>query len=250
MQHPDRISKCEEDGLYAHHFGIAANKFIFMACHYLYGRQLEPTPVAIYEVLPDSKTKGKVDELGGLQYLVNLTETKARPVNQKIHTQKVLQAFTRREITRICDETTKLMESDDSNVMNPSELVQTLEKRITDMNVETADKEGLYKIGDDTDEVLAHRAETPEEVPGLKIGWDKVDRITNGGQPGDLIFVAARSKTGKSVTLTNWATKLGIIDKLPILYIDTEMSSRESEDRILANLSGVPHSEIVSSMFM
>ena len=39
---------------------------------------------------------------------------------------------------------------------------------------------------------------------------------TFGGQPGDLIMVCARSKVGKSTLLTNWATNLSIIDKLPI----------------------------------
>ena len=72
------------------------------------------------------------------------------------------------------------------------------------------------------------------------------DEYTNGGQPGDLIILCAESKVGKSVTLTNWATKLSIIDHIPILYIDTEMDEREQEDRILANLTGIPHKEIIS----
>ena len=38
-------------------------------------------------------------------------------------------------------------------------------------------------------------------------------------------MVCARSKVGKSTLLTNWATNLSIIDKLPILYIDTEMDN-------------------------
>jgi replicative DNA helicase len=37
---------------------------------------------------------------------------------------------------------------------------------------------------------------------------------------------------------------------MPILYFDTEMNEREQEDRILANLSGVPHSEICSGLYV
>jgi replicative DNA helicase len=76
------------------------------------------------------------------------------------------------------------------------------------------------------------------------------DDLTNGAQPGDLIIVCAPSKTGKSVLLTNWANKLSIIDKLPVLYIDSEMTSREQEDRLLANLTGIPAKEIVSGMYV
>jgi replicative DNA helicase len=73
---------------------------------------------------------------------------------------------------------------------------------------------------------------------------------TGGACEGDLIVVCAESKTGKSVTLTNWATKISIIDQLPILYIDTEMNERQQEDRILANLTGIPESEIRSGMYV
>jgi replicative DNA helicase len=82
------------------------------------------------------------------------------------------------------------------------------------------------------------------------VGWSQFDTLTQGGQPGDLIIICAPSKTGKSVTLTNWATKISIKDQLPVLYIDTEMNPREQEDRILANLTGIPQSEIVSGLYV
>ena len=88
-----------------------------------------------------------------------------------------------------------------------------------------------------TEEILAERAQNPSQIPGLEVGWTQFDRYTNGGQPGDLIILCAPSKVGKSVSLTNWATKLSIIDQIPILYIDTEMNEREQEDRILANFN-------------
>ena len=50
--------------------------------------------------------------------------------------------------------------------------------------------------------------------------------------------------------MTNWATKLSINDGLPILYFDTEMDARQQEDRILSILSGIPHKEIVSGMYV
>jgi replicative DNA helicase len=105
-------------------------------------------------------------------------------------------------------------------------------------------------MGDKTEEILNQRAESPAQVPGLEVGWTQYDRYTNGGQGGDLIIVCAPSKTGKSVTLTNWATKIGIKDRIPVLYFDTEMNEREQEDRILANLTGIPHDEIVSGMYV
>lgn len=84
-------------------------------------------------------------------------------------------------------------------------------------------------MGDDVDEVLRQRAENPNTVPGLEIGFEQFDYYTNGGQAGDLIMVCARAKTGKSTLLTNWACELGIKQRIPVLYFDTEMSKQEQE---------------------
>ena len=54
---------------------------------------------------------------------------------------------------------------------------------------------------------------------------------------------------GKSVVLTSWAKKLSIDDGLPVLYIDTEMTSEEQEDRLVSMITKIPVSEIVTGLF-
>ena len=110
------------------------------------------------------------------------------------------------------------MISDSAEVLNPSELIGKLEKKVIDVSISATSSNEAYKMGDNTEEVLEARAKHPDVIPGLETGWTKYDRYTNGGQPGDLIMLCARSKTGKSATLTNWATKFAIKDKIPILY--------------------------------
>ena len=150
----------------------------------------------------------------------------------------------------IADDVREFVLSDKAEVLNPSELISIMEQKLTDLSVNTTVQNEVYKMGDKTDEILEERAKTPSQVPGIEIGWQQFDKITNGGQPGDLIVVCAPSKVGKSVLLTNWATKLAIKDQIPILYFDTEMNEREQEDRILSNLTGIPHSEIISGTYV
>lgn len=250
LKNNDRIVDCENHGLMAEHFGIDANRLIFLAISYLYAKKIKPTQISILEVMPDEKSKKIIDDAGGIGYLTNLMETELPEDSLKIFVDKILQSYTRNKVISICEETSKFMESDDSNVLNPDELVSVLDSKTLSLSTIVKKVEDVYKFGEDTERVLTERAETPDAVPGLETGWKQFDKITNGGQPGDLIFVSARSKTGKSVTLLNWAIQIGIHDQLPVLYIDTEMSSREQEDRLLANISGVPHSEIVSGLYM
>ena len=240
----------ESADIFAEHFSTPGHKYIFMAMSYLFSKKIKPTPMAIMEVLNGEQSKSSVEELGGLEYVIILEESNIPADNLPIFIEKIKQSYTRRMLLEISDNVKNFAISDKAEVLNPMELISYAENKLNDLAVSQSTTDEVYKMGNDTEEVLASRAERPTQVPGLEVGWEEYDKVTNGAQPGDLIVLVAPSKVGKSVTLTNWATKLGIHDQIPILYIDTEMNEREQEDRILANLTGIPHSEIVSGMYV
>ena len=249
MKDNDKLVDLENQSLYPEHFSTPGHRAIIMAMNYLQSKQIKAEPMSIIEVL-QGQVKADVEELGGLDYLLTLQHSLVPIENMPIFVDKVKQSWTRSLLLDLAESTKTFVLSDEAEVLNPSELISFVETRITDANVDTNDIDEVYKMGDETEQVLKERAERPAEVPGLEVGWAKYDKITNGAQAGDLIIICAPSKTGKSVTLTNWANKIAILDQLPVLYIDTEMNSREQEDRLLAILTGIPHSEIVSGMYV
>ena len=240
----------ETNEIFAEHFGVQGHKYIFMALSYLFSKNIKPTPMSIMEVISGDKSKAEVDKLGGLEYLMILENTKIPSDNLSIFIEKIKQSYTRRMLIDISFDLNQFVVSDRAEVLNPTELIAYIEEKLSDLTINTSVNEEYYKMGTDTEEVLKQRAENPSQVPGLEVGWSEYDRLTNGAVPGDLIVVTAPSKVGKSATLTNWATKIAIQDQIPILYFDTEMNERDQEDRILANLSGVPMNEIVSGMYV
>jgi replicative DNA helicase len=236
--------------IYAEHFSVPGHKYIFIAMMYLYEKNIKPTPMAIMEVLSGDKSRESVEELGGLEYLMLLEESNIPEDNLSIFIEKVKQSYTRKSLINIAYDVKEFAISDKAEVLNPTELLAYVDEKLSDVSSKTLTTNEVYKMGDKTEEVLAERAKNPAQVPGLEVGWYEFDRLTNGGQPGDLIVLCAPSKVGKSVALTNWATKISIEDQIPILYFDTEMNEREQEDRILARLTGIPHSEIVSGLYV
>ena len=250
LKEMEKIVEVETEEVQSDYFSVPGHKYIFMAIMYLYSKKIKPTPMSVMEVLSNEKAKNAVDELGGLEYLIILDEASIPTENLNIFIQKVKQSYTRRMLLEIAKEIKEFVISDEAEVLNPAELISFAETKISDLMVANTTTEEVYKMGESTEEVLDRRATHPSQVPGLEVGWEYYDKITNGAQAGDLIVVCAPSKTGKSVVLTNWATKLSIHDQLPILYMDTEMSEREQEDRILANLTGIPQNEIVSGMYV
>lgn len=231
-------------------FLIEANRYIFYAIDYLLTKQQDPTPLAVMEVLKDKHAKKIVEDFGGSEYLSLLTEQRVNENNLEIFCEKLKQAYTRYKLCNICNDSRDFLLSDKTEIMNPTEIMSYFDERLSELSNSVQQTKEIYKMGDDAEAVLAERAENPNSIPGLEVGWNKFDYYTNGGQPGDLIMVCARAKTGKSALLTNWATKLAIKDRIPTLYFDTEMDRRQQEDRILSILSGVPHKEIVSGMYV
>lgn len=250
MKYDDCLVQLKENGITDTMFLIEANKYIYQAIDYLYYKKQKASPSAIMEVMRNSHMKQVVEEFGGIDYLSILSDSNVSKNNVEIFCEKLKQTYTRAQLINLSNDKVEFLKSDKSEVLNPSELINSYEKSISELQTEVMQTTDIYKMGDDAEKVLEMRAESPNRVPGLEVGWNKFDYYTNGGQGGDLIMLCARAKTGKSTTLTNWATKLAIKDKIPILYFDTEMSSRQQEDRMLSILSGVPNKEIISGMYM
>lgn len=245
----EKIVELENHNLFPEHLVVPGHSMVLMTMIYLQSKGIKAEPMSIMEVL-QGHAKEKVDALGGLDYLLTLQQSLIPSENLPIFIEKIKQSYTRNLLLKVAEETKELVLSEKADILNPTELMSFIETRLTDVNVDTNEIDEVYKMGTDTEAVLEQRAETPSEVPGLEVGWTEYDKITNGAQEGDLIIVCAPSKTGKSVTLTNWAEKLSIVDQLPVLYIDTEMNSREQEDRLLSMMTRIPHSEIVSGLYV
>lgn len=249
LKDPDLLVEVESQEVLPQHFGINQHRNIFTAMMYLYSRGMKPSALSIMEVIVDKKAKDEINEMGGLQYLDDIAQTEIDKSNLKIFCQKVKQTWTRRELYDICERGKEYMLSEDSETKNPSELVGGIEEKVTDVANSSVGENGAEKLGEGLRDRLRERAERPSQIAGLEVGWDKFDILTNGAQPGDLVVIVARAKLGKSVVLTSWAKKLAIDDKLPVLYIDSEMTREEQEDRLVSMISGVSYSEILNGLY-
>lgn len=231
------------------HFIVLANKYIFNAILYLYNKNTKPTPTVIMEVIANKKARKEIESMGGEEYIEEITEIEVDKSNLKLLTDKLKQAYTRNKIYNICKDTAKEMISENSEVLNQQELVSVIEEKVSDVNSEMATTDQVRTIGEVLHDRLMQRANNPSDIAGLTTGFDTYDTMTNGAQASDLIVVVARPKMGKSALLTNWACNICIKEKIPGIYIDTEMTTEEHEDRLVSMLSGVPHSEILNGMF-
>jgi len=77
-------------------------------------------------------------------------------------------------------------------------------------------------------------------LEGIPTGFKKLDELTLGYKPGDLIVLAAKTGHGKTSFALQTAKQVAIDEKLPVLYVNTEMSKEIVYQRLCSIISQVP----------
>jgi len=70
-------------------------------------------------------------------------------------------------------------------------------------------------------------------------GWDDLDKLTSGWQPGDLVILAGRPSMGKSSAAVNMAENAAIRHGTPVAIFSLEMSKEQLAMRLLCSQSEV-----------
>lgn len=102
-------------------------------------------------------------------------------------------------------------------------------------------KEALGPAFDDMGERLDGTAEI-----GLMFGLPDLDKVINGLRPGNLVIIAGKPGTGKTVMGTGLCDKIAIRDKKSALIFSLEMQKKELALRGLASISGVSKNRLES----
>ena len=168
------------------------HKHIFEAIVQLF---TDTQPIDLLTVSAQLKRNAKLDLAGGDFYLIQLTQKITSSAHIEFHSRIILQKFIQRSLIKISseiieesyDETTdvfdlldkaesKLYEVTQGNIKRSSETAQSLVIQAKKRIEEIAGKEGLS---------------------GIATGFHKLDKITSGWQPSDLVIIAARPGMGK-----------------------------------------------------
>ncbi|WP_026727517.1 replicative DNA helicase [Flavobacterium denitrificans] len=211
-----------------------AHKHIFEAILQLF---TETQPIDLLTVSTQLKKNGKLDVAGGDFYLIQLTQKIASSAHIEFHSRIILQKFIQRSLIRISseiieesyDETTdvfdlldkaesKLYEVTQGNIKRSSETAQSLVLQAKKRIEEIAGKEGLS---------------------GIATGFEKLDEVTSGWQPSDLIIIAARPGMGKTAFVLSMARNVSIQFGHAVAVFSLEMASVQLITRLISSETGL-----------
>lgn len=120
-----------------------------------------------------------------------------------------------------------------------SEVFRIVESPIFNLSNSITDQSDPVPLGRHIMEYVNHKAANPGVAPGLSSGYATYDAMIGGGlRYGSTNYIGARIKNFKSGFALNVA-KFNAQQKIPVLYLDTELNEEEQFPRLLANCSGV-----------
>ena len=222
------------DILSAEAFYKDAHKHIFEAIFKLFENS---EPVDLLTVSSQLKKDVKLDLVGGDFYLISLTQRVSSSAHIEFHARIILQKYIQRSLIKISNE---IIEEAYDETKDVFDLLDNAEAKLYEVT------QGNVKKSTETAQSLVIQAKkkieeisNKEGMSGIPSGFTKLDRLTSGWQPSDLIIVAARPGMGKTALTLTMARNIAVNNNIPVAFFSLEMSSVQLITRLISSETGL-----------
>ena len=185
--------------------------------------------LTVHEALKKAK---KLELVGGVNYLLDLTNKVASAANVEYHARIVAQKFIQRELIRVSTSTIKDSYYDEKDVFELLDEAEQSLYEITDTNLNTG-YEKLSALAIKTRREIEAIGQKEEAITGVPTGFKELDKMTSGWQPSDLIIIAARPGMGKTAFTLSLARNAALADK-GVAIFSLEMANTQLVQRLIA----------------
>ena len=199
-------------------------------------------PVDIITVSDELKKRGKLDYIGGLEYLANLTENIVTTKNISAYLDIIKEKSVLRKLINVANELIEKGYRESDEVQN---LIDLAESRIFSLsqnrgfNDFSMVKDVLLTVFNQLEE----RAKVKGSITGINTGYKDLNRMTAGFQRSDLILLAARPAMGKTALALNIAMNAAK-SGASVAMFSLEMSEEQYIQRLISLESLVESSKL------
>lgn len=222
------------DILHAEAFYKEAHQFIFEAIYTLF-QNAEPTD--LLTVANQLRSTGNLDIVGGDFYLVELTQKVSSSAHVEFHARIILQKYIQRKLITISSE---IIEEAYDETIDVFDLLDDAESKLFEVT-----QGNLKKSSEDAQGLVDQAIKKIQEISnkegmsGIASGFNRLDELTSGWQPSDLIIIAARPGMGKTAFVMSMAKNMAIDFDEPVAIFSLEMSSLQLITRMISSETGI-----------
>lgn len=230
----DAILKIE-DRTRAADFYRPAHAEIFSAIHDLQDKR---EPIDMLTLTNRLNERGKLEEIGGRAYLMQLTSSVATSAHIQNYADIIQKKATLRRLLSVASELTELAHDEKEEL---DDILDLAEQKMFSVSTNylttnfTPITDVLDEAFDRIDELHRGRG----KLRGIPTGFPEIDRLLAGLQNSDLVILAARPSVGKTSLALDIARQAAVKHKIPIGIFSLEMSKEQLVDRMICSEAGV-----------
>lgn len=206
-----------------------AHRKIFRAIISLFERDEPADQVTLVEEL---RKKKELEEIGGAFYIASLVTNVATAANVEYHARILLEKALLRKLINISTEITAECYDGTEDVF---ELIDRAEQKIFQISERRLGSGfiPLEEILHTTIEEIEKLQYRTSKVVGVPTGFDRLDEMTAGLQPSELVIVAGRPSMGKTALCLNIARNAAVDYGIPVGIFSLEMSDHQLAQRLI-----------------
>ena len=218
------------------------NQKVFTAIREL---SMHENPVDVWTVTEQLARQGDLEDVGGPGYITELSSRVASSANIEYHARiraqkslaRQLISFSGNIATKAYDET-----------IDVNDLMQEAEGSLFELGQRNMKKDytQIDPVIKNAIEVIQKAAANKDGLTGVPTGYHKLDDITSGWQPSDLVIIAGRPAMGKTSFALSMAKNIAADYKVPMAFFSLEMSNVQLVNRLLSNCCEIQGSKILN----
>ena len=216
------------------------NKTIYTAIMNLYAKA---EPIDIITLKDELTSIGKLEPVGGLEYLATLPDKVPTTANVEKYIKIVEEKSILRSLIKTANELIQIGYDQNEEV---EVLMDSAEKKIFDL-MQRKSQKGYSSIRDilvDSFTELEQLYNQKQHITGVASGFIDLDNKTAGFHNSDLVLIAARPAMGKTAFALNIASYAAVSANTPVVVFSLEMSKEQCANRILCSQAMVDSEKV------
>ena len=230
LQSPDSVMLAQES-LKPEDFYDPAHKEIFDSMMYL---TQQGRPVDLITLDEELNRRGRLDGVGGLDYLIELSQFVPTTANTGAYIRIIDEKSTLRKLINAASEITQKSYAAEEET---SDILAEAEKHIYDITMRKGGEllQPIQSVLLETYDRIEELARNKGKIEGVPTGYPDLDRMLTGMHPGEFILIAGRPSMGKTSIGMNIVENAAIRHGAKVAVFSLEMPAEQLVMRMLCS---------------
>jgi len=201
-------------------------------------------PIDIHTISAQLRKEGKIEQIGGDNYLVFLSKKEVSSAHIEIYVRILQQKFILRNLIDI---SSRIIEKSYIDSIDVFELLSLAESNIFELSQNhikkpyESSKSLIYKAIERIKNIKLSKG-----ISGISSGFKQIDTITSGWQKSDFIVIAGRPGMGKTAFMLTMARNVVLDNAVPVVIFSLEMSAIQLITRLISSETGLSSQKLRS----